>query len=54
MLVRRLRELGFECEMMASSLIPLRASERVKADRRAAREAGGSVSGGGDAPGLGC
>ena len=33
-LVRRLRELGFECEVVAPSLIPVRASDRVKTDRR--------------------
>jgi len=33
-LVRRLRELGFACEVVAPSLIPVKASDRVKTDRR--------------------
>ena len=33
-LCRRLRALGFECEVVAPSLIPVRASDRVKTDRR--------------------
>ena len=33
-LVRRLRVLGYECEVVAPSLIPVRASDRVKTDRR--------------------
>ena len=40
-LVRRLRELGFECEVVAPSLIPTRASDRVKTDRRDARKLAG-------------
>lgn len=40
-LVRRLRELGFECEVAAPSLIPVRASDRVKTDRRDARKLAG-------------
>ena len=37
-LVRRLRELGFACEVVAPSLIPVKASDRVKTDRRDARK----------------
>ncbi len=37
-LVRRLRELGFECDVVAPSLIPVKASDRVKTDRRDARK----------------
>ena len=33
-LVRRLRELGFDCAVVAPSLIPVKASDRVKTDRR--------------------
>ena len=33
-LVRRLRELGFTCEVVAPSLTPVRPSDRVKTDRR--------------------
>lgn len=40
-LCRRLRELGFECEVVAPSLIPVRASDRVKTDRRDARKLAG-------------
>ena len=40
-LVRRLRELGFECAVVAPSLIPTRASDRVKTDRRDARKLAG-------------
>ena len=40
-LCRRLRELGFECEVAAPSLIPTRASDRVKTDRRDARKLAG-------------
>ena len=40
-LVRRLRELGFDCEVVAPSLIPTRASDRVKTDRRDARKLAG-------------
>ena len=37
-LVRRLRHLGFACEVVAPSLIPVRSSDRVKTDRRDARK----------------
>jgi transposase len=37
-LCRRLRALGFECEVVAPSLIPVKASDRVKTDRRDARK----------------
>jgi transposase len=37
-LVRRLRELGFECEVVAPSKIPKAAGDRVKTDRRDARK----------------
>jgi transposase len=37
-LVRRLRHLGFTCEVVAPSLIPVRSSDRVKTDRRDARK----------------
>ena len=37
-LCRRLRSLGFECEVAAPSLIPVKASDRVKTDRRDARK----------------
>jgi transposase len=40
-LARRLRELGFTCEVVAPSLIPTRASDRVKTDRRDARKLAG-------------
>ena len=40
-LARRLRELGYECEVVAPSLIPIRASDRVKTDRRDARKLAG-------------
>ena len=40
-LARRLRALGFECEVVAPSLIPTRASDRVKTDRRDARKLAG-------------
>ena len=40
-LCRRLRALGFECEVVAPSLIPVRASDRVKTDRRDARKLAG-------------
>lgn len=33
-LARRLRQLGVECEVVAPSLIPTRAGERIKTDRR--------------------
>ena len=37
-LARRLRALGYECEVVAPSLIPTRASDRVKTDRRDAKK----------------
>jgi transposase len=37
-LARRLKQLGVECEVVAPSLIPRRAGERVKTDRRDARK----------------
>ena len=37
-LARRLRALGFECEVVEPSLIPVKASDRVKTDRRDARK----------------
>jgi transposase len=40
-LVRRLRELGYECEVVAPSLIPTRASDKIKTDRRDARKLAG-------------
>jgi transposase len=40
-LARRLRALDFECEVIAPSLIPIRASDRVKTDRRDARKLAG-------------
>jgi len=40
-LARRLRVLGYECEVVAPSLIPTRASDRVKTDRRDARKLAG-------------
>ena len=40
-LARRLRTLGFECEVAAPSLIPVKASDRVKTDRRDARKLAG-------------
>jgi len=40
-LARRLRELGFEVEVVAPSLIPIRASDRIKTDRRDARKLAG-------------
>ena len=40
-LARRLRALGYECEVIAPSLIPTRASDRVKTDRRDARKLAG-------------
>lgn len=40
-LARRLRTLGFACEVVAPSLIPIKASERVKTDRRDARKLAG-------------
>ena len=40
-LCRRLRALGFDCEVVAPSLIPTRASDRVKTDRRDARKLAG-------------
>jgi len=40
-LARRLRVLGYECEVIAPSLIPTRASDRVKTDRRDARKLAG-------------
>ena len=40
-LARRLRSLGFTCEVVAPSLIPVRASDRVKTDRRDARKLAG-------------
>jgi transposase len=40
-LARRLRTLGFTCEVVAPSLIPVRASDRVKTDRRDARKLAG-------------
>lgn len=33
-LVRRLRELGYDCEVVAPSLVPSKGSDRVKTDRR--------------------
>jgi hypothetical protein len=36
-LARRLRTLGYECEVVAPSFIPTRASDRVKTDRRDAK-----------------
>ena len=40
-LARRLRDLGFDCEVVAPSLIPTRASDRVKTDNRDARKMAG-------------
>ena len=40
-LARRLRSLGFECEVVAPSLIPTRSADRVKTDRRDARKLAG-------------
>lgn len=40
-LVRRLRALGFDAEVVAPSLIPTKASERIKTDRRDARKLAG-------------
>jgi transposase len=40
-LARRLRELGYACEVVAPSLIPTLASDRVKTDRRDARKLAG-------------
>jgi len=40
-LARRLRALDFECEVIAPSLIPTCASDRVKTDRRDARKLAG-------------
>jgi transposase len=40
-LARRMRDLGFECEVVAPSLIPTRASDRIKTDRRDARKLSG-------------
>lgn len=40
-LARRLRALDFECEVVAPSLIPVRASDRIKTDRRDARKLAG-------------
>lgn len=40
-LARRLRDLGFDCEVVAPSLIPTRASDRVKTDNRDARKLAG-------------
>jgi transposase len=40
-LARRLRTLGYVCEVVAPSLIPVRASDRVKTDRRDARKLAG-------------
>jgi len=40
-LARHLRSLGFTCEVVAPSLIPVRASDRVKTDRRDARKLAG-------------
>lgn len=37
-LARRLRQLGVECEVVAPSMIPTRAGERVKTDKRDARK----------------
>lgn len=37
-LARRLRSLGFRCEVVAPSLIPTRSGDRVKTDRRDARK----------------
>lgn len=37
-LCRRLREIGIECDVVAPSLIPSKAGERVKTDRRDARK----------------
>src|SRR6266536_5151759 len=37
-LARRLRQLGVECEVVAPSLTPTRAGERIKTDRRDARK----------------
>lgn len=40
-LARRLRALGYDCEVVAPSLIPVKASDRVKTDRRDARKLAG-------------
>lgn len=40
-LARRLRDLGFECEVVAPSLIPVQPSVRIKHDRRDARKLAG-------------
>ena len=40
-LARRLRTLGYECDVIAPSLIPTRASDRVKTDRRDAKKLAG-------------
>ena len=40
-LARRLRSLEIECEVVAPSLIPVKASDRVKTDRRDARKLAG-------------
>ena len=40
-LARRLRDLRFECEVIAPSLIPTKASDRIKTDRRDARKLAG-------------
>jgi transposase len=37
-IARRLKQLGVECQVVAPSLIPKRAGERVKTDRRDARK----------------
>jgi transposase len=37
-LARRLQQLGVECEVVAPSMIPRRAAERVKTDKRDARK----------------
>ena len=37
-LARRLKQLGVECQVVAPSMIPKRAGDRVKTDRRDARK----------------
>jgi hypothetical protein len=46
---RTLRRLGLDCEVIASSLIPIRPGERLKTDRRDARKLAALLRAGGAA-----
>lgn len=49
----QLSELGVKCEVIAPTLVPVKVGDRVKTDRRDAREARPLLSGGGSDAGVG-